>query len=376
MPAGRLPIDPGQPIRVVVDGLGLVRDSAFRGIGTYCRHVIAGLAERPDMDVRVLVPRGAKLDIDVPVKRTLRIAPGRWAEAEHDALLPLDLATTGGDVFFGPGQYPPRWAPYPLVQTIHDLAPLEAEGDRPAAESRWSLRRWSRPDRMVAVSQFTASQASARLGLDASRIVVIPHGVDDGSFHPDPDLHDGPPYLLLVGEYDPRKRHALAFDVIGGLAARHPHRLLVAGRIAPWYAEAMDALVAAAPRPERIELLGHVSKQRLVELYQHADALLVTSSHEGFGLPALEGMACGVPVVAFANTATSEVVLDAGLLVPDGDVPAMQAAVERLLADHHLRDELRRNGVDRAREFTWAASVQAHADVLASAARGRREPAP
>jgi glycosyltransferase involved in cell wall biosynthesis len=360
---------------VVVDGLGLVRDSAYRGIGTYSRHVIAGLAQHPDLELRVLLPRGTTVDIDVPVRRTLRVAPGRWAGIEHDALLPLELATTRGDVFFGPGTHPPRWAPYPVVQTLHDLAPLDAGGQGSSAGSRWSTGRWRRVDQVIAVSRFTASRASARLGIDSTRMVVIPHGVD-ASFHPNKDPHPDPPYLLLVGEYDPRKRHALAFDVIGRLAARHPHHLLVAGRIAPWYADTMRGLVAAAPHPDRIELLGHVSRERLVELYQHAAAVLVTSSHEGFGLPALEAMACGSPVIALANSATSEVVQEAGLLVADGDVAAMQAAVERVLTDSRLTADLRRLGVDRAREFTWSSSVTAHADALLAAARGGARPMP
>ena len=107
---------------------------------------------------------------------------------------------------------------------------------------------------------------------------------------------EDPPYVLFVAEYAPHKGHREAFEVVGALADRgYPHRLKVAGRVAPWVEPTLRRLVADARRPDRIEVLGYVSD--LVSLYQRASVTFVTSHYEGFGLPALESMATATPVV-------------------------------------------------------------------------------
>jgi glycosyltransferase involved in cell wall biosynthesis len=351
--------------------MGLARDSAYRGIGTYCRHVLAALAEEADLEVTALVPTGTEVPDGVRARRVLRVAPGRWAAEEHDLLLPLDLLRTPGDVLFSPGKLPPRWSPYPVVQTVHDLVPLSDPTASPSERREWqrASRRWQHAAAVVAVSAHTAVEATATLGLDSSRLHVVPHGVD-AAFRPGP-RGSTDPYLLFVGEYDPRKRHRLAFQVIGTLADRGlPHTLRVTGRIAPWYAELMAQLVADAPRPDRIELLGYQNVDALVRLYQQADVLLVTSSAEGFGLPAVEAMSCGTPVVTF-DTHASQVVGDGGLVVPDGDVTAMADAVAAICTDETLRRDLRERAVRRAATFSWAESGRQHAAILRTEARRR-----
>src|SRR5207302_8685619 len=119
-----------------------------------------------------------------------------------------------------------------------------------------------------------------------------------------------------------------------------------------------QADVAASPRPDRVEVAGYVAD--LPALYRGAAALLMSSRCEGFGLPALEAMACGTPVVAFANSSLPEVVGDGGILVPDGDVRAFAAAVERLLADESRRAATIELGLSRAAMFSVDAMVQGH----------------
>jgi alpha-1,3-rhamnosyl/mannosyltransferase len=179
-----------------------------------------------------------------------------------------------------------------------------------------------------------------------------------------------PPYLLIVGEYEARKGYPEAFEVIGRLAAHGlPHELLVAGAIAPWRKSTIEGLVNAAAAPDRISLLGRVSDTRLLELYRGAAITLVTSRMEGFGLPALEAMACGCPVVAFSNSAIAEVVGEGGVLVPDSDVTAMAAAARELLTDDLAWREASAAAVKRAAAFSWAECAAAHAEILLDAAR-------
>jgi glycosyltransferase involved in cell wall biosynthesis len=116
-----------------------------------------------------------------------------------------------------------------------------------------------------------------------------------------------------------------------------------------------------------VDLLGRVDLATLVDMYQDASAVVVTSRYEGFGFPALESMACGTPLVAFRNSALPEVIGDGGVLVTDGDVAGMGAEVDRLLGDQSRSRELSRRGLLRSRTFSWATVAQRHRDIYLEA---------
>jgi glycosyltransferase involved in cell wall biosynthesis len=352
-------------MELLIDASSLGDDSAYRGVGTYMRNLIAGLAGHRDVSVTALVREPAGLPEGVRSARLVRIAPGRWRRAEHELLLPLDLRRRDANVFHSPGLDPPRGCRTAWVQTLHDVIPLVFDDAELEAERHWWRRhapRVRRADAIVTVSRHTAEVGIETLGLDARRIEVIPHGVGPEFRPPTAPRRAEPPYLLSVGEYSRRKGYPEAFAVIAALAERgDPHTLRVSGRIAPWVRPALDAVLGSAPRPDRVELLGFVDD--LVSQYQNASLLLVTSRYEGFGLPIIEAMACGTPVVAFANSAIPEVLGDAGVLVPDGDVGAMVSAVRGVLDQPARWQELSARGIERARSFTWERSVAAHVEV-------------
>jgi glycosyltransferase involved in cell wall biosynthesis len=279
-------------------------------------------------------------------------------------LLPLDLLRVRADVFHSPGLDPPWRSPIPWVQTLHDVIPLVYDDPELETERRWWRRhadRYRRAQAIVSVSRYSAQVGTRVLGLDPSRVEVIPHGV--GAQFAPPDDDSARRDLLLVGEFSRRKGYAEAFGVVGALGELgYPQRLRVAGRIAPWVRPAVDRVIGAAPSPERIDLLGFA--EDLVAEYQRAQVLVMSSRYEGFGLPVLEAMACGTPVVAFANSSLPEVMGDAGVLVPDGDVAAMTRAVRELLDDAARWQELSARGLERAKQFSWDESVRAHADVF------------
>ena len=326
-------------VSVAVDGIALNDGSQYRGIGTYLRHLLPGLAEQFDITV---LPR--------PTARQLR-----RAEA--------DLVHT-------PAHTPPRLRGRPWVHTVHDLTPLVFR-DRLLNRDR---RRWlatgnrlHQASAIVCVSRSTAVQVNHFFGIDRERMHVAPLGVT-GEFTADGPRHggDGPPFVLWASAWGPHKGLAEALATVAALAeAGLPHRLVLAGRQDDWMARQVAAAVAASPRPDLVDDIGYVDD--MPALYRGADAVIVSSRAEGFGLPALEAMACGTPVVAFDNTSLPEVLGDAGLLVADGDVSALAAAAERVLTDRGLHDELGHRGVDRARSFTWQRTVDVHAHAYRTA---------
>jgi alpha-1,3-rhamnosyl/mannosyltransferase len=385
-------------LTVAVDAAGLSDASELRGIGTYLRQILAGLAAQPDVRVLALAAPGAALPPGVerlavrrlvparlpavPTGRAgpsriatlaLRYASTRLAPAEHDLALPRDLrraAAAGAAVALAPGLPPPRRSPVPWVQTLHDVIPL-ARPDPLAARETARWRRLGPRIRdaaaVIAVSRHSADEGIALLGLDPARVHVVHNGVDP-AFRPDgPAAPSEPPYVLYVGSWGAHKGIGEAIAVVDRLAAAgYPHRLVIAGPQDVRQRQRIAACVSAADHPERVEVAGWVPD--LPALYRGAAALVVTSRHEGFCLPAVEAMASGTPVVAFANSALPEVVGDGGLLVPDGDVDAMVAALRPVLDDPATRRDLVAAGLRRAARFNWGASAAAHAEILRSVA--------
>jgi glycosyltransferase involved in cell wall biosynthesis len=169
-----------------------------------------------------------------------------------------------------------------------------------------------------------------------------------------------------VSEYSRRKGYEEAFAVVGALSELgYSQRLRVAGRIAPWLRPTVERVVAAASVSEQVELLGFVDP---APYYQQAEVLVMSSRYEGFGLPVVEAMACGTPVVAFDNSSLTEVVGEGGILVPDGDVPAMVSAIRSLLDDPGRWKEFSERGLEWVKRFSWARSVREHAELFVQVA--------
>jgi glycosyltransferase involved in cell wall biosynthesis len=356
---------------IVVDARRLGEGSAFRGIGTYVRNLLAGLAEIDGLEVHALATPGTVLPPGVTPIHLRRRARGRFLTLEHDLRLPSDLRRSGASVAHSPALDPPRRSPVPWVQTVHDLIPMTFDDPELAIERRRWRRYGPRVLRAAAVvtpSQYSADEAVDVLGVDPARVHVIPHGVE-AEFRPDPQT--GPtapadPYLLYVGAWGPQKGYAEAMEAVAARADEgHPHRLVIAGRQDDWMLGRIKGVLDGARRPDLVDVVGYVDD--LPALYRGADALMVTSRREGFGLPALEAMASGTPVVAFANSAIPEVVGDGGRLVPDGDLAALVRALAVVIDDEMVRRSLVRRGLARATKFSWRRSAEAHADVYRTA---------
>jgi glycosyltransferase involved in cell wall biosynthesis len=363
--------------RVLLDAQSLSSVASATGSGTYVRSLMSALALRNDIALSALCRPEVHFGNDieaVPVRRLM--THPRALLMENALRLPFDVREhrPEGGVFHNPLYHAPAGIRSPWVQTLHDVIPLVMDSpDLVELRARWKRfgPRYREASAVIAISKHAADDGIRWLGLNPDQVYVAPHGVDPafsvGGGAIDNHTAAGEPYLLVVSEYSPRKGFAEAFGVMDALVdAGYPHRLVVAGQVHEWGRRDLAALHARSRHPERIELRGFVND--LVGLYRGASVFLMTSRYEGFGLPPLEAMACGVPVVAFSNSAVTEVVGDGGLLVTDGDVPAMTTEVRRLLDTPSLWAELRERGLAHVRPFTWARSAALHAEVYRSVA--------
>ncbi|MEY2477439.1 MAG: hypothetical protein QOG87_2754 [Actinomycetota bacterium] len=361
---------------ILVDGRPLSASSATRGLATYLRNIVGRLVVEPDLRFHGLVTDATALPDGVRSVPMRRRFTNRLNFYEQSLLLPRDIDRSGADLFFSPGTDPPRRSSVPWVQTLHDVIPIAYDHPKYRGERRrWKARgrRIRAATAVIAISEYTARDGVRLLGLERDRIHVAYNGVDS-SFRPaerapEPD----PPYLLYVSEYGPHKGFAEAFCVIAALAdAGLPHRLKMVGKMGPRAEMRVRSILDPTPHPERVDLLNHVSAEELRSLYQGASLLAMTSRYEGFGLPVLEAMASGTPVVSFDNSALPEVVGSAGILVHDGDVAAFAEACRSVLASPGRREALAGAGLEWAARFTWDASAAAHAEVFRSVSRPRR----
>jgi glycosyltransferase involved in cell wall biosynthesis len=255
----------------------------------------------------------------------------------------------------------------PQVTTVHDLVPLlfPDEYPRPRYYFRHLVPALLRESRaVVADSEATRRQVIDAYRLPLDRVHVIPCGYDAARFRPDgPAAHDGGvPYVLYVGNLLPHKNLPRLIEAMVRVGGRVPVRLVVAGSGRPANVAVLTSL--AARLGARVELRLYVPPEELPALYRGARVVALPSLAEGFGLTALEAMACGTPVVAANASSIPEVVGDAGLLVDPRDTDAIADAILRLLTDESLRRRLIAQGLTRAACFSWERTARQVLAVL------------
>jgi glycosyltransferase involved in cell wall biosynthesis len=348
-------IGAGRP-SVLLDMRPLQGPSAQRGVGAYARGLLKGLIGA-GVDSQLTLLLDVAFDApELPVGRyrlagCRRRSHGQLAAYEDAVALNSDIARLQPDVYHAIDFRLPGRCPVPMVVTLHDLIPWAWGGPRMRGERmRYRLfpRLLGRAELVLAVSEATKAD-SARLHMAApGRVRVVPEAADPGLSPRHAAAArvkekwgvDGR-YLLFVGALDARKDPHALLRAWTTARLKHPDlRLLIAGvpgRQAP-------------PSMAGAIQLGRVVEDELADLYSAAACLVFPSRYEGFGLPCLEAMACGCPVVAYRNSSIPEVVGDAGILVADGEAEALGEAVGEVLRDP---ERWRRAGLARARRFSW-----------------------
>ncbi|HID86012.1 MAG TPA: glycosyltransferase family 1 protein [Anaerolineae bacterium] len=341
------------------------------GIGQYIRRLIEGLAKiHPQEELVLLQSR----------KDEALIRQGRfrrrslWTPSHHRLeqwLLPLEIAMAGLDILHSPDFIPPFRRNCRSVITIHDLAFLlyphflTRESARYYGQIDQAVRR---TDHIIAVSESTKRDTVSLLGVSEKKITVI-HEAANPLFRPveDPEplrrVRDkyGLPeaFILFVSTIEPRKNLPTLLRAFRLLLNQHGPlaKLAVVGKQG-WLFEEVHATVEELNLGQDVLFLGRVPSEDLVLLYNAARLHVHPSYYEGFGLPPLEAMICGTPTIVSNVASLPEVVGDAGLLVDPNDVEGWAAAIRRLLADPHLRQEMREKGFQQAQRFSLERMAQ------------------
>lgn len=252
----------------------------------------------------------------------------------------------------------------PTVVTIHDLGYLHWPEAHPARQRRMLdlSTRWSAKTarHIIVPSQQTAKDLIKFYNTPESKITVVPHGIDP-AMSDQPDQQDATlreryglqrPFVLAVGTIQPRKNLGVLARAMASVIKDHDADLVVAGRKG-WMSDQVEAELHAAGLGGRLRILDYVPAEDLPALYRAAGIFVQPSKFEGFGMPVLEAMACGVPVIAAHGSSLDEVGGTASLRFLHDDIPTLAELISSLLLSHARRDKLIRAGLAHARNFTW-----------------------
>ncbi len=319
--------------------------NALSGVGIYSREILFGLAAaHPETRFRFCYRPHRYL---------------RAGELPPNARRRLLVGPQGATLFHGLNQRLPRIWRGKAVATFHDLFVMTGEYSTPEFRARFTAQAReaaSRADAIIAVSSFTARQVVELLGVEPRRVFVVRHGIRP---LPAPDL-PREKVVLNVGAIQTRKNIARLVEAFETLDTSW--RLVLAGSFG-YGVEGIRARIEGSPARDRITVAGYVSAEDLARWYARASIFAFPSLDEGFGIPLLEAMAAGVPVVTSTSSALPEVAGSAALLVDPQDTDAIADALQRLSKDPDLGQELARLGLARAREFSWEKAVRQTWDV-------------
>jgi glycosyltransferase involved in cell wall biosynthesis len=296
----------------------------------------------------------------------------RWAEAGQWAVRGMG-ARDGLDLYHGTNFKMQTTGRFGGIVTIHDVwMDRFPQYSRKLFGQRWSFYRTKRTisnaRKVITVSEYSAHDIAMLYGVPREKIAVIYNGVSD-AFRPlsDPtrlaqlrERFSWPAdrFILFAGGADPRKNHRVLLEAYAMRATQlRSHCLIMLGAPTHRFGNIQDT-ARMLGLSDRVVCVGHLSADELRVLYAHADLFAFPSLYEGFGMPVLEAMACGTPVITSATTALPEVVGDAAVLIDPHSPEQLAEALVRMVTDSALRQTLRAKGFERAKQFTWAQAAR------------------
>lgn len=350
-------------LRVAIDGRALVGNRT--GIGVHA----AEIASRLGVDTPPVIASHAEI-ADRSGLESCRFVVDRAPNGVvwQQLILPRVVVREECDVLWGPHATLPMSLSIPAVVSIHDLTSITMP-HRHRLRTILSFNTFIRrslemASKIAAVSRLAADEVIRGFGIAPSKIEIVPNGVSE-YFTPGESRGDKEPFILYTGTLEPRKGIGELLEAWSSLPGRRP-KLVLAGDLgwgtSPLLRRYRDSIEEGA-----IEALGFVTREKLRELYRSCTVFVYPSHFEGFGLPPLEAMACGAPVVAARGGAIPDTLGDAALLVPAGDAAALRAAITRVLTDAPFAQDLTALGFGRASQYRWDTSAARMHELLREA---------
>jgi len=317
------------------------------GVGVYSGEILKGLA--------ALHPEATYLFCYRPHRFLRSFADPLPPNASRRLL--REHSAPSADLFHGLNQRLGSARYRRAVSTFHDLFVISGDYSSPEFRERFAVQARAaaeRSDLIITVSAFTARQVEQLLDVEPSRIRVIHHGVRPAPSNATPSSRQQ--IILSVGAIQRRKN---TVRLVEAFEQTDPGWKLVLAGSSGFDSEAALQRIERSPRKPDIQVLGYVAGPELEELYRRSAIFALPSLDEGFGMPVLDAMAHGVPVLTSTVSAMPEVAGDAALLVDPQDVGSIAEGLRHLTTDTALRDRLTRAGLSRAQEFSWEKSVEA-----------------
>lgn len=369
-------------MRVALDGKPLA--AALTGVGRYTLELASALASvAPVDDFTLLSPTPLETSAAVELKRRLstnlheiHLNSERLNRYWWSLGLPLYLAKTSFDLFHGTNYDTPRFNRIPTIVTIHDLSTLlypDTHEQRLVARARRRLPKVARNATMIITgAESVKREICEQLGVASGKVAVTPYAPRavfgrmalEDSVETRRRLGVADQFILFVGTIEPRKNLQTlvrAFDEILR-TTRHTPQLVIAGKRG-WLMEGFFSSLKSNGLEDRILFTGYLSDDDLRALYSSCGVFVYPSIYEGFGLPPLEAMACGAPVVTSDIPVIRETVGNAAQMVNPMDVQEVAAAIVKVLEDPQVRAQLSMAGQEQAAKFTWDATARQTLEV-------------
>jgi glycosyltransferase involved in cell wall biosynthesis len=382
-------------MHIAINAHLLSSEAGYRqtGVSRYISNLLPALAQAAsgdDVRLTVFAPPGVSLPASFPALPPVTLVNSVLPTSQpiprifwEQFVGPLAIARHRPDVMLCPLNVVPLLAPCPTVVTVHDLAFIRLKTHRRSRRSYLShmtRRSVRRSAHVIAVSDFTRQEVIELLGTPPARVTTVRNGCDPWFFpRPAAEIavwrteHKLPdPFLLFVGTLEPRKNLVGLIQAYAEFRKSHPIPLIVVGAPGWRYTPILD-VVRSLGLEDHVRFEGFVSDQDLPFYYASATALIYPSFYEGFGLPPLEAMAMGTPVVTSNVSSLPEVAGDAAILVSPQSRTELTAAMVRVVTDGPLRARLIAAGLERVGQFNWEAAAESVMGILRTVAGG--EPA-
>lgn len=355
-------------------------DPFISGLGVYTVNVLRELDKlHEDLVVYTSYPKACGLHSSKIRKISPKVQPLRGRSGHFQRLiwtqasLPLRLLADKASVLFSPLPEGTLLTLTPQVIVVHDILPLYFPMEFPRQQHyfrHFVPAILKRARAVIAVSETTKRDIMTSYSMPSHRVHVVANGCDHSCYRFGTDTakvkrkYDLEAYFLYVGNLLPHKNLGRLLKAFALIAARFPHKMVIVGRKDPRYHPALERESRALGLEKKVFFLDYVGSDELPALYGGAEAFILPSLYEGFGLTVLEAMACGTPVIASHAGSLPEVAGNAAILVDPYRIQGMAEAMEAVLKHPEMRQDMSRRGLERAQDFSWGRTARMSLEIL------------